>query len=132
MGREKNTVIHLLAGGAAGIVESSCCHPLDTVKVRVQLQRTEACTPSGTMSTAMRIVNNEGFLALYRGLSAVMAGIVPKMAVRFSAFESYKNWLGASDGGIKGKLVVRHYDGCICTESVALQEASRIASEDGH
>lgn len=105
MGREKDTVIHLLAGGAAGIVESSCCHPLDTVKVRVQLQRTGPRTPSGTMSTAMRIVNNEGFLSLYRGLSAVMAGIVPKMAVRFSAFESYKNWLGASDEGIKGKLV---------------------------
>lgn len=40
--------------------------------------------------------------ARYRGLSAVMAGIVPKMSVRFSAFETYKGWLGA-DGQNKGE-----------------------------
>lgn len=44
----------------------------------------------GPFSTAQRIVRNEGFGALYKGLSAVMAGIVPKMAVRFSSFEYYK------------------------------------------
>jgi solute carrier family 25 citrate transporter 1 len=35
-------------------------------------------------------VLNEGFISLYKGLSAVMVGIVPKMAVRFSSYEHYK------------------------------------------
>ena len=32
-------VHHLVAGGAAGLVESSLCHPFDTVKTRLQLQQ---------------------------------------------------------------------------------------------
>eukprot|EP00903_Cladosiphon_okamuranus_P018700 g17213.t1 len=93
--QRKDPIVHLVAGGIAGAVESSTCHPLDTVKTRTQL------TSLGPMVTARRIVEREGFFALYRGLSAVMAGIVPKMSVRFSAFETYKGWLGA-DAQSKG------------------------------
>ena len=31
--------MHLVAGGTAGFVESSVCHPLDTIKTRMQLRR---------------------------------------------------------------------------------------------
>ena len=31
--------VHLVAGGAAGLVESSICHPFDTIKTRLQLQQ---------------------------------------------------------------------------------------------
>lgn len=48
------------------------------------------------------MVSKEGFFALYKGLSAVMMGIVPKMAVRFTSFETYKEWLGAAPTGNKG------------------------------
>ena len=37
-----------------------------------------------------RIVQKEGPLALYKGLGAVITGIVPKMAIRFFSFETYK------------------------------------------
>lgn len=99
---KKNPLMHLVAGGIAGVVESSCCHPLDTIKTRMQL-RTKAGSKRGPIATATRIVRNEGFFALYKGLSAVMAGIAPKMAVRFTSFEAYKGWLGANNnGGNKG------------------------------
>jgi hypothetical protein len=43
-------------------------------------------------------VKREGFLSLYKGLGAVITGIVPKMAIRFSSFEFYKGLLsGNSD-----------------------------------
>lgn len=32
-------------------------------------------------------------LALYKGLGAVLSGIIPKMAIRFASFETYKNRL---------------------------------------
>ncbi|CAM9907838.1 unnamed protein product [Discosporangium mesarthrocarpum] len=101
--KKKNPLIHLIAGGMAGVVESSCCHPLDTIKTRMQL-RTKAGSRRGPITTATRIITNEGFFSLYKGLSAVMAGIVPKMAVRFTSFESYKDLLGASDGKDRGKV----------------------------
>lgn len=40
--RPKTLVTHLVAGGAAGLVEACTCHPLDTIKVRMQLSKTGA------------------------------------------------------------------------------------------
>ena len=36
--QKKNLPIHLLAGGIAGCCEAVTCHPLDTIKVRLQLR----------------------------------------------------------------------------------------------
>lgn len=38
-------------------------------------------------------------LALYKGLGAVLSGIVPKMAIRFASFEAYKDWLADKSTG---------------------------------
>ena len=37
--KKKSPMMHLVAGGTAGFVESSICHPLDTIKTRMQLRR---------------------------------------------------------------------------------------------
>lgn len=143
---KKSAALNLFAGGIAGFVESSVCHPLDTIKTRMQLRR-QQCTveavrarsslhepgmrsyssfaepkvtplhhsslsePSsvvrprtqpptssghvvtaslGPLGTARRIIQREGFFSLYKGLTAVYAGIVPKMAIRFLTFEQYR------------------------------------------
>lgn len=159
--KKQHPMMHLVAGGAAGLVESSVCHPLDTIKTRMQLRRqatsvekvvvkmrdsmmepalrikhslqepaarmatagaepglarmTSMAAPSvtqvvraggkttsaaapvvatlGPIGTARRIVEREGFLALYKGLTAVYTGIIPKMAIRFLSFEQYKEGL---------------------------------------
>lgn len=173
---------HLIGGGIAGLAESTVCHPLDTIKTRMQLRRqatpsieqvvvtvrnslvepalrfkhslqdptssykvtpviqgngtaamlhepgwkatamatapsvsphanhrtvvikppsiggttttgpTAVHAPLGPIGTARRIVEREGFMALYKGLSAVYAGIIPKMAIRFVSFEQYREW----------------------------------------
>ena len=164
--KKKNPLLHLIAGGCAGLVESSICHPLDTIKTRMQLRKNAVDTtklknslvepairlrnslqepflrpePSlqvnggailaksqahepgfvargaseaagharvvvkptsrgtvqatlGPIGTAQRIIQREGFLALYKGLTAVYTGIIPKMAIRFLSFEQYKDLL---------------------------------------
>jgi hypothetical protein len=164
--KSKNPLQHLIAGGCAGLVESSICHPLDTIKTRMQLRKNSVDTRKiahslvepaqrlrhslqdpffrpeptvtsggqavlnathvhepgfvgrgageavghakvivkptsvgtvraslGPIGTAKRIIQREGFFALYKGLSAVYTGIVPKMAIRFVAFEQYKELL---------------------------------------
>ena len=35
---KKNLAMHLIAGGVAGCCEAIACHPLDTIKVRLQLR----------------------------------------------------------------------------------------------
>lgn len=47
--------------------------------------------PLGPIQTARKIIRKEGFSSLYKGLSAVYVGIIPKMAIRFVAFEHYKD-----------------------------------------
>ncbi|KAL7531664.1 hypothetical protein ACHAXR_004163 [Thalassiosira sp. AJA248-18] len=56
----------------------------------------------GPFGTAQRIVQREGPLALYKGLTAVYTGIVPKMAIRFVSFEYYRDVLGGWYGQYAG------------------------------
>jgi len=44
-------------------------------------------------------VKRETPLALYKGLGAVLSGIVPKMAIRFTSFEAYKGLLADKETG---------------------------------
>ncbi|KAI0279072.1 succinate/fumarate mitochondrial transporter [Russula aff. rugulosa BPL654] len=93
---------HITAGGIAGAMEALCCQPLDTIKVRMQLSksgRAPGTKPRGFVATGAMIVRRETPLALYKGLGAVLSGIVPKMAIRFASFESYKGWLADRETG---------------------------------
>ncbi|KAH0565600.1 Mitochondrial succinate-fumarate transporter [Trichoglossum hirsutum] len=93
---------NLIAGGGAGMMEALACHPLDTIKVRMQLSR-RARAPGvkrrGFLRTGAEIVRRETPLGLYKGLGAVLTGIVPKMAIRFTSFESYKKLLANKETG---------------------------------
>ncbi|KAI5855098.1 mitochondrial carrier [Durotheca rogersii] len=93
---------NLIAGGGAGMMEALACHPLDTIKVRMQLSR-RARQPGapkrGFIRTGAEIVKRETPLGLYKGLGAVLTGIVPKMAIRFTSFEAYKQVLADKQTG---------------------------------
>ena len=81
------------------MMEALVCHPLDTIKVRMQLSRRGKDAPRrGFVRTGMEIVRRETPLGLYKGLGAVLTGIVPKMAIRFTSFEWYKQLLAGGPG----------------------------------
>ncbi|KAG9002837.1 hypothetical protein FRB94_003640 [Tulasnella sp. JGI-2019a] len=93
---------HITAGGIAGMAEALTCQPLDTIKVRMQLSKSglrPGTKRRGFLATGAQIVRRETPLALYKGLGAVLSGIVPKMAIRFAAFETYKNALADKSTG---------------------------------
>ncbi|CAG8681503.1 16917_t:CDS:2, partial [Funneliformis caledonium] len=96
-GDKKNLSTHFLAGGGAGLCEALCCHPLDTIKVRMQLSK-KSHRP-GFFTVAVNIIRKESWFALYKGFGAVVTGIVPKMAIRFSSFEAYKGFLANKNTG---------------------------------
>ncbi|RDL30166.1 putative succinate-fumarate transporter [Venustampulla echinocandica] len=100
--RPASAATNLIAGGAAGMMEALVCHPLDTIKVRMQLSR-RARAPGtkqrGFIKTGAEIVRKETALGLYKGLGAVVTGIVPKMAIRFTSFEAYKKLLANKETG---------------------------------
>ncbi|KAI8966250.1 mitochondrial carrier domain-containing protein [Daldinia sp. FL1419] len=81
-------------------VSSPNNHYIDTIKVRMQLSR-RARQPGapkrGFIRTGAEIVKRETPLGLYKGLGAVLTGIVPKMAIRFTSFEAYKQMLADAE-----------------------------------
>lgn len=107
---------HLIAGGAAGLAEalawlvggiaelteatrstrskSECSCPSPAKPVEYVCGRTRMIEtyigqlkPLGFFATGQQIVARETALGLYKGLGAVVSGIVPKMAIRFASFE---------------------------------------------
>ena len=96
----------------------------DTIKVRMQLSR-RARQPGapkrGFMRTGTEIVRKETPLALYKGLGAVMTGIVPKMAIRFTSFEAYKQFFAdKSTGVVSGQATFAAGLAAGVTEAVAV------------
>ncbi|KAL7960472.1 mitochondrial carrier [Trichoderma compactum] len=115
---------NLIAGGGAGMMEALACHPLDTIKVRMQLSR-RARMPGaprrGFIKTGVEVVKKETPLALYKGLGAVLTGIVPKMAIRFTSFEWYKQLLAdKSTGTVSGRATFLAGLAAGVTEAVAV------------
>ena len=58
----------------------------------------------GFLTTGKEIVKRETPLGLYKGLGAVLTGIVPKMAIRFTSYDIYKQLLAnKTTGAVSGQ-----------------------------
>lgn len=75
----------------------------------------------GFIKTGAEIIKRETPLGLYKGLGAVFTGIVPKMAIRFTSFEAYKQALANKETGvISGKATFLAGLAAGVTEAVAV------------
>ncbi|EPS40732.1 hypothetical protein H072_5378 [Dactylellina haptotyla CBS 200.50] len=81
-------IYNFAAGAVAGVSEILVMYPLDVVKTRIQLQVGGAAGPdayTGTLDCFRKIIKNEGFSRLYRGISAPILMEAPKRATKFAA-----------------------------------------------
>ncbi|CAG2057248.1 unnamed protein product [Timema podura] len=82
----------IIAGGITGGIEICITFPTEYVKTQLQLDEKGASRQyTGIADCVKKTVKNHGFFGLYRGLSVLLYGSIPKSAVRFGAFESLKN-----------------------------------------
>lgn len=73
----------LSTGGIAGGLEICCTFPTEYVKTQVQLdERSSKPTYKGPVDCAVKTVRGHGFFGLYRGLSSLLYGSIPKASVR--------------------------------------------------
>ncbi|KAK0382798.1 hypothetical protein NLU13_9893 [Sarocladium strictum] len=94
-------IYQFAAGAIAGVSEILVMYPLDVVKTRVQLQTGKASGAeayNGMVDCFQKIVRNEGFSRLYRGISAPILMEAPKRATKFAANDEwgkvYRNMFG--------------------------------------
>lgn len=119
---EKSTLLRIFPSSPhADILPLS---PTDTIKVRMQLSRRGRAPGSpkrGFYRTGADIVKRETPLGLYKGLGAVLTGIIPKMAIRFTSFESYKQFLADKQtGAVSGSATFLAGLAAGVTEAVAV------------
>jgi len=85
----------------AGVSEILVMYPLDVVKTRVQIQTGKGVgedSYNGMVDCFRKIVRNEGFSRLYRGITAPILMEAPKRATKFAANDEwgkfYRNLFG--------------------------------------
>ncbi|CAH2234406.1 mitochondrial basic amino acids transporter-like [Pararge aegeria] len=77
---------HAVAGGAAGMLQSFACAPVELVKTRQQLAKPGESMPSGAWAGARHILRNGGYRALFRGLGITIIRDTPSFAVYFASY----------------------------------------------
>ena len=84
----------IVAGGITGGIEICITYPTEFVKTQLQLDEKAGKNKqySGIVDVVKQTVQKKGFFGLYRGLSVLLYGSIPKSAVRFGAFEKFKSY----------------------------------------
>ena len=90
----------VVVGGITGGIEICITYPTEYIKTQLQLDE-KVGKYKGIMDCAKQTVKEKGPMGLYRGLSVLVVGSIPKSAVRFGAFEQFKNMKMDEKGNLK-------------------------------
>ncbi|CAG9770738.1 unnamed protein product [Ceutorhynchus assimilis] len=91
----------IIAGGITGGIEICITFPTEYVKTQLQLDEKGAAKKyDGIADCVKKTVKSHGFFGLYRGLSVLLYGSIPKSAVRFGSFETFKGLVVEPDGSL--------------------------------
>ncbi|CAB4064604.1 SLC25A1 [Lepeophtheirus salmonis] len=88
-GGSNKTVKGIVAGGITGGIEICITYPTEYVKTQLQLDE-KVGKYKGIADCTKQTINERGIRGLYRGLSVLVYGSIPKSAVRFGSFEYFK------------------------------------------
>lgn len=84
----------IVAGGITGGIEICITFPTEYVKTQLQLdEKGDRKKYNGIIDCVKKTVQERGVFGLYRGLSVLIYGSIPKSAVRFGTFEQLKTFL---------------------------------------
>lgn len=89
----------IIAGGITGGIEICITYPTEFVKTQLQLDEKGANKQfNGIGDCVKKTVKKSGFFGLYRGLSVLLYGSIPKSAARFGAFEYLRGHMVNENG----------------------------------
>ncbi|KAL9251782.1 MITOFERRINLIKE 1, chloroplastic-like protein [Drosera capensis] len=93
------SLIGAAAGAIAGAFTYFCLHPLDTIKTKLQT-RGAAQLYTNSFDVALKILESNGILGFYSGISAVVVGSALSSAVYFGTCEFAKSVMGVVGDGV--------------------------------
>ena len=105
-----------MVGGITGGIEICITYPTEYIKTQLQLDE-KLGKYKGIQDCARQTVKERGVLGLYRGLSVLVVGSIPKSAVRFGTFEQFKKMKMDEKGNL------RPFDRMLCGLGAGVCEA---------
>lgn len=90
-------------GAIAGGIGAAAVYPIDLVKTRLQNQRAVLASERlyhGGIDCFKKVIHNEGFLGLYRGLLPQLVGVAPEKAIKLAMNDLVRSLLRKGDGSI--------------------------------
>lgn len=91
-GPSEKTVRGITIGGLTGAIEICITFPTEYVKTQLQLDERSAVPKyKGPVDCLKQTVKGHGVFGLYRGLSVLLYGSIPKSSFRFGTFEYLKS-----------------------------------------
>ena len=102
MSNNRNVALTLrpyIAGGSGAIFSSICIHPIDLVKVRLQVANTAVEGRVSGIAIAKSVVRNEGVKGLFSGLSAAIARQAVYGTAKIGLHDSFSQKLKAMNNG---------------------------------
>ena len=89
--------LRFIAGSLAGTTGQMCTYPLD--RARAVMAVSPSTQYKNLYSVFCKIYQEEGFLALYRGLTPTLLGVIPYAGTSFFTYETLKSWAVERKGG---------------------------------
>lgn len=102
-----------VSGGVAACFASTAIHPIDLIKVRLQLQATvvDSAAPRGFFPIAKTMLQNEGVASLYSGLSAALLRQAIYGTARIGLHRSFSDKLVEMNDGKQVSFLMKTLSG---------------------
>lgn len=82
-----NTVERLICGAMAGMTATTVTHPLDVIRLRLNVDR----TLNGAWDATSQLLREGGGRALFKGYVPTLLSLSPFIAINFAAFDTLKS-----------------------------------------
>lgn len=92
MGSDLNTFDYIALSGSSKALAALLTYPYQVIRARMQTTKVTYGTTISARSVVSNLVRNEGFFALYRGLSTNLARVIPASCITFVVWEKVGNW----------------------------------------
>eukprot|EP00761_Pharyngomonas_kirbyi_P009683 gb/GECH01009701.1/.p1 GENE.gb/GECH01009701.1/~~gb/GECH01009701.1/.p1 ORF type:complete len:190 (+),score=21.38 gb/GECH01009701.1/:1-570(+) len=90
---------HLSCGALSGLLSDGLVHPLDTIRTRLQIERSHLQQEyKSSVDVFRKMLKLEGPRSLYKGFTAVAIGTIPGHAFYFMGYEASKKYLAWMTG----------------------------------
>lgn len=91
-GDSSGNLAKLCCGGLTGMTASTLTYPLDLIRTKLSINVADASVKPSIWGTGQKIVQEGGFLSLYRGLPSTLFGITPYIGLKMASFDILRTY----------------------------------------